>query len=167
MTNIFLVGPMGAGKTTIGKLLASELGFDFIDSDREIEKRAGADVSWIFDVEGEEGFRKRERNIIADLAEGSRAVIATGGGAVLSENTRKLMQSHGFTVYIHAPLKILLERTSQDKSRPLLQVKDPESKFKKILEERQSLYQEVANLELSSHNLSSKQIVAEIISKLN
>lgn len=167
MTNIFLVGPMGAGKTTIGKLLASELGYNFIDSDREIERRAGADISWIFDVEGEEGFRKRERNVIADLAEGDRCVIATGGGAVLNDNTRKIMQSHGFTVYINAPLKVLLERTAQDKSRPLLQVPDPEARFRKILEEREKLYQEVANIELSSHNLSSKQIVTEIISKLN
>jgi len=167
MSNIFLVGPMGSGKTTIGKLLASELGYTFIDSDREIEKRAGADISWIFDVEGEEGFRKRESNMIADLALGNRTVIATGGGAVLNENTRKIMKTHGFTVYINAPLKILLERTSQDKSRPLLQVKDPEANFKKILEERQSLYQEVANIELSSYELSSKQIVAEVISHLN
>lgn len=167
MTNIFLVGPMGAGKTTIGKLLASELAYNFVDSDREIEQRAGADISWIFDVEGEAGFRKRECNVIADLAEGDRLVIATGGGAVLNDNTRKIMQSHGFTVYINAPLKVLLERTSQDKSRPLLQVKDPESSFRKILEEREHLYQEVANIQLSSHSLSSKQIVAEIISKLN
>jgi len=166
MTNIFLVGPMGAGKTTIGKLLASELSYHFIDSDREIEKRAGADVSWIFDVEGEAGFRKREHAVISELTQGDRTVIATGGGAVLNEETRKLLKTHGFTVYINAPLKILLERTSQDKSRPLLQVDDPEASFRKILEERESLYREVANIELSSYEMSSKQVVLEIINSL-
>lgn len=167
MSNIFLVGPMGAGKTTIGKLLASELGYDFIDSDREIEKRAGADVSWIFDVEGEQGFRKRENMVLAELAQGSRAVIATGGGAILCQDTRKLLKSHGFTAYINAPLNVLLDRTSQDKSRPLLQVDNPRASFKKIIDERQGLYHEVANIELSSHDLSSKQVVAKIIDCLN
>lgn len=167
MSNIFLIGPMGAGKTTIGKLLASELAYDFLDSDREIEKRAGADISWIFDVEGEEGFRKREANIIKDLSQGNRAVIATGGGAVLSEETRKLLKSHGFTAYIYAPLDILLERTAQDKSRPLLQVEKPEENFKKILEEREDLYKEVANIALDSHRLSSKQVVSQIIKALD
>ncbi len=166
MSNIFLVGPMGAGKTTIGKLLATELSYDFIDSDREIEQRAGADISWIFDVEGEEGFRKRESKVIYELAQGSKAVIATGGGAVLSEETRRLLKAHGFTVYISAPLNILLERTAQDKTRPLLQVDNPEENFRKILDEREALYKEVANIELDSHNLSSKQVVNQIVSSL-
>lgn len=163
MSIIFLVGPMGAGKTTIGKMLASELAYDFLDSDREIERRAGADISWIFDVEGEEGFRKREANVIQDLAHGNRSVIATGGGAVLSEETRKLLKSQGYTAYVYAPLHILLERTAQDKSRPLLQVENPEEKFRKILEEREDLYKEVANISLDSHRLSSKQLVSQII----
>jgi shikimate kinase len=166
MPNIFLVGPMGVGKTTIGKMLASELSYTFIDSDREIEKRAGADVSWIFDVEGEAGFRKREHAVIAELAQGEQTVIATGGGAVLNAETRKIIQTQGFTVYLKAPLKILLERTSQDKSRPLLQVEDPEASFSKILEERESLYREIANIELSSYELSSKQVISEIINCL-
>ncbi len=167
MTNIFLVGPMGAGKTTIGKALAADLSYDFYDSDREIERRAGADVSWIFDVEGEAGFRKREGAVIAELAAGSRSVIATGGGAILSPETRRLLNAKGFTVYIHAPLKALLERTSQDKSRPLLQVEDPEARFKKILDERQALYEEVANLSVSSFENSSKQIISKISNSLN
>ena len=166
MHNIFLVGPMGVGKTTIGKLLAAELSYNFIDSDREIESRAGADVSWIFDVEGEAGFRKREHAVISELAKGERAVIATGGGAILNAETRKLLQLQGFTVYLKAPLKVLLERTSQDKSRPLLQVDNPEASFRKILEERDGLYREVARIELSSYELSSKQVVSEIISSL-
>ena len=162
MSNIFLVGPMGAGKTTIGKLLASELNYDFVDSDREIEKRTGADISWIFDVEGEKGFRIREANIIKELAEGDRRVIATGGGAVLSDETRQLMRTHGFTAYVTAPLSVLLERTSQDKSRPLLQVEDPEGQFRKILKDREALYKDVANIEVDSHELSSKQIAMKI-----
>lgn len=167
MSNIFLVGPMGAGKTTIGKMLAQELGYDFVDSDREIEKRTGADISWIFDVEGEAGFRVRESNVIKELAQGNRLVIATGGGAVLDEDTRQLMKSRGFTAYISAPLQVLLDRTSQDKSRPLLQVDNVEEQFNTILEEREHLYRDVANIELDSHELSSRQIATKIARSLS
>lgn len=167
MSNIFLVGPMGAGKTTIGKMLAQELDYDFVDSDREIEKRTGADISWIFDVEGETGFRVRESNVIKELVQGNRLVIATGGGAILNEETRQLMKTLGYTAYISAPLQVLLDRTSQDKSRPLLQVDNAEEQFRKILEEREHLYKDVANIELDSHELSSRQIATKIARSLS
>lgn len=153
---------MGSGKTTIGKLLALELGYTFVDSDREIEARAGADVSWIFDVEGEEGFRRRERKVIKNLCQKDNLVIATGGGAVLNEDTRKLLAAN-FTVYIHAPLSVLLDRTSQDKNRPLLQVENPEQAFQKILDERQPLYNEVASLSLPSDELNTRQLVNKVV----
>jgi shikimate kinase len=167
MPNIFLVGPMGAGKTTIGKLLASELCYDFVDSDKEIEARTGANIAWIFDVEGEEGFRRREKNIIETLNQQNNQVIATGGGAVLNEDTRKLLKACPYTIYVHAPIKTLLERTAQDKSRPLLQVKNPEQVFKKILNDREHLYKEVASLSLSSAEFSTRQVVNKIIAFMN
>jgi len=166
MLPIFLVGPMGVGKSTIGKLLAAELSYCFMDSDREIEQRAGADVSWIFDVEGEVGFRKREAAIIKELSQRHDSVIATGGGAILNIGTRQLLKEAGYTFYINAPLSVLLERTSQDRSRPLLQVKDPRASFQRILSERQSLYKEVSRFELSSSEFSSKEIVSKIVSKI-
>jgi len=167
MLPIFLVGPMGVGKSTIGKLLAAELSYCFMDSDREIEQRAGADVSWIFDVEGEVGFRKREAAIIKELSQRHDSVIATGGGAILNIGTRQLLKEAGYTFYINAPLNVLLERTSQDRSRPLLQVKDPRASFQRILSERQSLYKEVSRFELSSSEFSSKEIVSKIVTHLS
>ncbi len=167
MPNIFLVGPMGAGKTTIGKLLASEFSYTFVDSDREIEARAGANIAWIFDVEGEAGFRRREKSIIESLSQQNNLVIATGGGAVLNEDTRKLLKACPYTIYIYAPLKTLLERTAQDKNRPLLQVKDPEQVFRKIINEREHLYKEVASLSLSSAEFTTRQLVNKIITFVN
>lgn len=167
MPNIFLVGPMGAGKTTIGKLLAAELCYDFVDSDREIEAKTGANIAWIFDVEGEEGFRRREKSIIESLSQQNNQVIATGGGVVLNQDTRKLLKNSPYTVYIHAPIKTLLERTALDKNRPLLQVKDPEQVFEKILKEREPLYKEVSSLSLSSAEFSTRQLVNKITAFIN
>lgn len=164
MPNIFLIGPMGAGKTTIGRLLALELDYLFIDSDREIEAKAGADISWIFDVEGEEGFRKRESAMLAELTLEQNIVLATGGGAVLNSGNRQLLSSRGTTVYIYAPIDVLVARTSQDKTRPLLSVKDPKAAMRKIIEARDPLYREIANHSISTESNSSKQIVSQIVS---
>ncbi|MEM0955599.1 MAG: shikimate kinase AroK [Pseudomonadota bacterium] len=143
--SVFLVGPMGAGKTTIGRLLAQALKLDFIDSDLEIEARAGADIPWIFDVEGEAGFREREARAIAELSARTGIVLATGGGAILQLRNRELLASRGVVVYLYASLERQIERTARDRNRPLLQVEDPAAKLKALMEERDPLYRAVAD----------------------
>lgn len=123
--NIFLVGPMGAGKSTIGRQLAQQLNMEFFDSDQEIERRTGADVGWVFDVEGEEGFRLREEKIINELTEKQGIVLATGGGSVKSRETRNRLSARGVVVYLETNIEKQLARTQRDKKRPLLQVDEP------------------------------------------
>ncbi len=144
--NIYLVGLMAVGKTTIGRLLAAQLGMRFYDSDRVIEERAGADISWIFDVEGEDGFRSREVQVIDELTKGSGIVLATGGGAVLREENRRHLHERGIVIYLKSPLKKLVERTRRDKRRPLLRnAADPMAKFNDLLEQRGPLYEGIAH----------------------
>ena len=123
--NIFLVGPMGAGKSTIGRQLAQQLNMEFFDSDQEIERRTGADVGWVFDVEGEEGFRDREEKVINELTEKQGIVLATGGGSVKSRETRNRLSARGVVVYLETTIEKQLARTQRDKKRPLLQVDSP------------------------------------------
>ena len=123
--NVILVGPMGAGKSTIGRQLASILNFDFYDSDHEIEARTGADIPWIFDVEGEAGFRKREASMIDELTQLDGVVIATGGGAVTQEENRKNLSIRGIVIYLRTTVEQQLERTARDRNRPLLQTEEP------------------------------------------
>ncbi len=144
--HIFLVGPMGVGKTTVGRQLADLLGRPFIDVDSEIERRCGADIQWIFDMEGEKGFRARETNILKDIVSSNKtAVIATGGGAVLMPANRELLRSTGRVVYLSVSKKQLYERMSKDKTRPLLQVDNREQGIDQLIEERDPLYREVAD----------------------
>lgn len=163
---LFLVGPMGVGKTTIGKILADELHLPFFDSDREIESRAGADIPWIFDVEGESGFRVRETRIIEELSALESLILATGGGAVLAQKNRKMLSERGTVVYLKASLKQLLHRTSRDKKRPLLQTDDPKAALEKILQLREPLYQEVADIIVSTENKNPKTVAREICTHL-
>ena len=151
---IFLIGPMGAGKTTVGKHLARLLGRDFVDLDTEIEARSGADIPWIFDVEGEEGFRKRESAMLAELVLRENLVVATGGGVVVKPENRQLMASSGLVVYLAVPAAILYERTLHDTKRPLLQVSDRRAVIDKLLTEREPLYKEVAVITHQSLNNS-------------
>jgi shikimate kinase len=144
-TNIFFIGPMGAGKTTIGKQLARSLGRPFYDSDREIEARTGADIPLIFELEGEAGFRAREKAMIDELTAKQDIVLATGGGAVLAPENRKHLSERGFVIYLSAPVDQLVNRTSKDKNRPLLQTADPEQRLRDILAERDPLYRETAH----------------------
>lgn len=144
--NIFLVGPMGAGKTTIGRQLAKSLGLDFVDSDHEIENRTGVGIPLIFEVEGEEGFRRREREMIDELTRRGNIVLATGGGAVLDAANRAHLSARGQVVYLHASLEHLLKRTAKDRNRPLLQTDNPRARLQQILEQRDPLYREIADL---------------------
>lgn len=161
--NIFFVGPMGAGKTTIGRQLAKQLKREFFDSDREIEKRTGASIPLIFELEQEEGFRKREQAMIDELTQLDSIILATGGGAVLAPENREHLRSRGFVIYLYAPTGQLLRRTSHDKNRPLLQTENPRQKLEQLMAVRDPLYREVAETVIKTDNLPVKQVVKQII----
>lgn len=161
--NIILVGPMGAGKTTIGKQLAQHYGRDFCDSDREIEKQTGANIPLIFELEGEEGFRKREKNVLIELTQKQDIVLATGGGAVLDPDNRALLSKHGFVIYLNAPLTQLLNRTSKDRNRPLLQTENPRKKLEEIIATRDPLYREVADVVIETDDKPVRNVVKNLI----
>ncbi len=163
---IFLVGPMGAGKSTIGKLLAAQLGLPFADSDKVLEDRTGADIPWIFDVEGEAGFRRRESEVLAELCNGETQVVATGGGIVLMPEDRTLLKGQGFVVYLRASLDQLVERTSKNSNRPLLQVEDPRAKLAEILQQREAFYAEVADLVCDTDHCTPKQAAQMVADRL-
>lgn len=163
---IYLIGPMGAGKSTIGRYLATELKQDFVDTDNEIESRCGADIQWIFDVEGEEGFRARETQLLEEMAERSQCVIATGGGIVIKERSRQILQSSGYVVYLHTTIEQQLERTSRDKKRPLLQVDDPRAVIEALMVEREPYYRDLADVVVETDRRTTKKVSAEIIASL-
>lgn len=158
---------MGAGKTTIGRQLAAELGFQFIDTDAEIEQRCGADIPWIFDIEGEEGFRKREANVLADISENDRCVIATGGGIIVNDDNRKLLQKSGFVVYLQASIRQQLDRTNRDKKRPLLQSGNRADVLERLMREREPLYLDVADHIVATDKRAPKRVAADIASALS
>ena len=162
---IFLVGPMGVGKSTIGRALAADLHLGFRDSDRVIEDRTGADIPWIFDMEGEEGFRDRESAVLTELCGENNVVIATGGGIVLRAENRAEMKVSGFVVNLTASIEQLVERTTRAKKRPLLQVENPRQKIIELLEFRDPLYRDVAHVLVSTERRSPKTVVQEIISR--
>lgn len=164
--NVFLVGPMGAGKSTIGRHLADELHLDFFDSDQEIERRTGADISWIFDLEGEEGFRKREENIIEELTEKQGIVLATGGGSVISKKIRNHLSARGIVVYLQTTIDKQVARTQRDKRRPLLQNDKPEQVLVELASERNPLYEEVADYVVDTDDQSARAVANQIINKI-
>lgn len=153
---------MGAGKTTIGRRLAKNLHKTFMDADQELEKRTGASVALIFDVEGESGFREREMRIIDELTLTDDVVLATGGGAVLNSQNRDALSSRGFVVYLHAAVEELIERTRRDANRPLLNTDDPAAKMREILAQRDTLYRDVADLIVDTGTLNLPEAVKEI-----
>jgi shikimate kinase len=164
--NIFLVGLMAVGKSTVGRTLADALKMPFFDSDSEIEARAGAEVSWIFDVEGEAGFRDREEQVIDELSQLDAVVVATGGGAVKRPNNRLHLASRGIVIHLDCPLRRLLARTHNDKKRPLLQGNNREQILTKLVCERAPLYAEIADYRFVSDKQSVKTLVQQIVKKL-
>ena len=164
--NIYLVGLMGAGKTTIGRFLARRLDWLFIDTDREIERRTGVSIPTIFEIEGEEGFRKRESQVIAEISGKNAGVVATGGGSVLREENRVAMRASGFVVYLNVPPQTLWERTRHDKHRPLLQVDDPLSKLSRLFITRDPLYRDVADLVINGERMSAQGILQYLLKAL-
>ena len=157
---------MGAGKSTIGRLLSKELRLPFKDSDKEIEQRTGADIPWIFDVEGEQGFREREQAVIADLSAGEALVLATGGGAVLREANRHNLRDGGRVVYLHASVDRQIERTARDRNRPLLQRADPAKVLRELMAVRDPLYREIADIIIETDERPPRMVVQEIIERL-
>lgn len=162
-TNIFLVGLMGSGKTTIGRQLARRMGRVFYDSDHEIVNRTGVRIPVIFELEGEAGFRRREAQVIAELCAEDGVIVATGGGAVLSAENRERMKAAGWVVYLDVPTPILLERTRHDANRPLLQVADPGAKLEALRAERDPLYREIASLIVDGSRQNSQIAVTRIL----
>jgi len=164
---VFLVGPMGAGKSTIGRLLSKELSRPFKDTDHEIEERSGADIPWIFDMEGEEGFRNRESSMLDELTQLPEVVLATGGGAILREENRQYLASRGTVVYLETSVDQQYRRTLRDKNRPLIQQENPRAVLEALLEVRDPLYRSVADLIVSTHQGNPQVVVRKICQFLN
>ncbi|MGD8514180.1 MAG: shikimate kinase AroK [Granulosicoccaceae bacterium] len=164
--NIFLVGLMGAGKSSVGRQLAKILQCEFIDSDHVIEQRTGASIPLIFDIEGEEGFRQREEQIIDELTRQPGIVLATGGGAVLRENNRQHLRNRGCVIYLSATAGQLYERTKRDRNRPLLQTDNPRARIEELLAQRDPLYREVADIVIDTDGHSVRHVVNSILDAL-
>lgn len=163
---IFLVGMMGAGKTTIGRGLARLLGRDFLDLDHEIEARCGVRVTHIFDIEGEEGFRKRERAVLDECSQRRDIVLATGGGAVLAPENRNVLKSRGVVVYLRATPEELYRRVARDRNRPLLQTPDPQGRIRELVALREPLYEEVADVIFDTGQMPVPQVVKSLLPRL-
>lgn len=165
--NIYLVGLMGAGKTTVGRQLAKRLGRPFYDSDHEIVERTGVPIPTIFEIEGEDGFRRRESQTIAELSSAEGVVVATGGGAVLAAENRKRLRETGWVVYLNVPPSLLYERTRHDRNRPLLQVPDPMTKLNDLYAVRDPLYREAAHLVVDGSHMMASGIVQYLLREYN
>lgn len=163
---VFLVGPMGAGKTTIGKSLAQHLKLSFADTDTEIEARTGADIPWIFDVEGEEGFREREQQVVGEMTEWDDIVLATGGGVILRPENRRALAGRGFVVYLYATVEEQVRRTRRDRRRPLLQKGDPEDILRSLMAERDPLYREIADHIIETDTCSPRTVAQRLVREL-
>ncbi len=158
---------MGAGKTTVGRRLASSLNKEFLDSDQIIEIRTGVSISLIFEMEGEKGFRQRERLVVEELTQRRDVVVATGGGVVLDQLNRARLRRGGLVIYLNPPFERLVERTMRDRRRPLLQAEDPKDRLRTIVTERHALYRQVADMIISGEHRSPVQVVREILQELS
>lgn len=160
---LFLIGMMGAGKSTVGRLLARRCGFDFIDCDRELEARSGVSVATIFELEGEENFRRREAILIDELTQRARTVLATGGGAILSDENRRHLRERGLVIYLRASVDEILRRTQKDRARPLLQTGDRRGRIAQLLAEREALYEQIAHVTVQSSSGNPNRLVAKLL----
>jgi shikimate kinase len=159
---------MGAGKSTIGREIADRLHLEFFDSDQEIERRTGADIAWVFDLEGEEGFRKREETVIEDLSEKQGIVLATGGGSVISTNVRNRLSARGIVVYLETTIDKQVARTQRDRRRPLLQTAEkPRTVLENLAVERNPLYEDIADIIVQTDDQSAKVVAHKIIERLD
>jgi shikimate kinase len=165
-STIILIGPMGAGKSTIGRLLSEHLDIEFADLDREIEVASGATIPWIFDIEGEDGFRKRESSVLEDVLNQQSIVLATGGGCVLSPINRQLLAKSGYVVYLKTSVGHQLQRTAKDKNRPLLQTQNPRAVLIEMAQYRNPLYDEVAHLAIDTDAKPPRLVAQEILQSL-
>ncbi len=164
--SFFLIGPMGAGKSTIGRQLARRLKLEFIDSDKEIEVRTGVNIPLIFELEGESGFRKREQKVIDELTAKPGIILATGGGAVLDKRNRQHLASRGRVIYLRTSVEQQLRRTAHDRNRPLLQTPHPKRKLQELMEIRDPLYREIADWIIDTDGHRVRDVVQQIVDKV-
>jgi len=164
--NLFLVGPMGAGKSAVGRQLARQLHLEFVDSDEEVEMRTGVDIPFIFEKEGEAGFRKREATVIDDLSQRDGIVLATGGGAIMDPQNRNNLGARGLVVYLHTSVDQQLSRTRKGRDRPLLDNDDPRAVLETLMAAREPLYREIADLTVDTDGRKVRAVVSEIIERL-
>ena len=165
--NIILIGPMGSGKTSTGRMLAKEMGYAFADTDEEVTKRTGVSIAYIFDVEGEEGFRKRECLALKECLNDNNKILSTGGGIVLSKENRDLLQDRGMVVYLQTSIRFQVKRIASTNNRPLLQNKDPEETLEKLMLTRAPLYEEIADITIMTDNKSLQEMSKEIQRAIN
>lgn len=166
MDKLILIGPMGAGKSSIGRRVAEMLGLPFHDTDQAIQARAGVGIDFIFEKEGEAGFRRREEKVLAELLDGEPAVIATGGGAVLSAANRERMRNGGTVIYLEATVEWQLARTRRGQHRPLLDTTDPATRLSEILAEREPLYRECATITVSTNGRRVQSVASAVLAAL-
>ena len=164
--NIFLVGPMGAGKSAVGRQLGRMLHLDFVDSDDEIEARTGVDIPFIFEKEGEDGFRRRESRVIDELTQREGVILATGGGAVIDPQNRNLLGARGFVIYLYTSVDQQLSRTQRGRERPLLENGEPREILESLMQERDPWYREVADLVVDTDGRKVKAVADEILERL-
>ena len=161
--NIFLIGPMGSGKTSIGALIAKALAKEFVDTDQEIEASTGVDISYIFDVEGESGFRKREEALVASMTQKKNIVLATGGGAIESEKNRRCLASNGFVVYLETTINDQVLRAKPSRKRPLLENVEPKKKLQELMQKRKGLYESIADTIVNTEGHNSHSLAKQVI----
>ncbi len=165
--NIYLIGLMGAGKTTIGRQLANALRVPFYDSDKAIEEQTGVDITTIFEYEGEEGFRIREQNMIQELTQIDGIVLATGGGVILKEQNRQILKKKGFVVYLECSIDKILQRTRRDNQRPLLNTDDPRGRIETLFSQRKDFYMSTSDFSIDTSTMQSKSVVQHILDEYN